>query len=141
MLAGPLASAIRSVAPVQVQVMVEVRSGRWHERRQFNMLDCELDTTIREVKERAEALAAAGEGLQPPFPGPDDSSKPAEAPEPYVNPPPPPPPRAPRPIPDLTLTFMGQTCEDGRALRDYGICEEWIRQVAGFVLHHKNMPR
>ncbi|KAL4448608.1 hypothetical protein ABPG75_005827 [Micractinium tetrahymenae] len=124
-----------------VQVMVEVRSGRWHERRQFNLLECTIDTPIAEVKERAEALAAAGEGLQPPFPGPDDPNKPLEAAhEPYVAPPPPPP-RDPRPLSDLALTFMGQTCENGKALRDYAVCEEWIRQVAGFVLHHKDMPR
>ncbi len=120
--------------------MVEVRSGRGHERRRFNLLECETGTTIREVKERAEALAAAGEGLQPPFPGADDPSKPPGPPEPYVAPPAPPP-REPRPISELALTFMGQTCEDGKALRDYAVCEEFIRQVAGFVLHHKSMPR
>lgn len=29
------------------------------------------------------------------------------------------------------LWFMNEECKDNKRLRDYGICEEWIKQVGG----------
>ena len=38
------------------------------------------------------------------------------------------------------LRFLGQTCEDGKRLRDYGVCHDWVAQVAGFVLRPRPAP-
>lgn len=96
---------------LQVQILVEVRSGRWQERKQFELLECEMETGILEVKQRAAgsaAASAAAKGEPPLHPGP--------------------------PPEEQELVFMGQTCENGKQLRDYGICHDWIKQVGGFVL-------
>lgn len=89
---------------LQVQVLVEVRSGRWQERRQFELLECTPDTGITELKQQAAAAAEAEGGA------------------------------AAAPVGQQELTFMGQTCQDGKALRDYGVAHDWLAQVAGFVL-------
>ncbi|KAK9828972.1 hypothetical protein WJX72_003146 [[Myrmecia] bisecta] len=33
------------------------------------------------------------------------------------------------------LVFMGERCEDDKALKDYGICEPFVKQVTGFVVN------
>ena len=90
-------------------MLVEVRSGRWQEKRRFELLECTPDTGVAELKQRA-AAAAAGAEEQP------DRWQLAQREGPQE------------------LTFLGQTCEDGRRLRDYGVSHDWIQQVAGFVL-------
>ncbi len=102
----------RSVPPLQVQVLVEVRSGRWQEKRQFELLECSPDTGIAELKARALAAAAATADAE-------------AAPDRWQ--------LAQREAPQ-ELTFLGQTCLDGRQLRDYGVNQDFIQQVAGFVL-------
>ena len=92
--------------------MVEVRSGRWQEKRQFEMVECTPDTGIAELKARALAAAAAAADAE----APPDRWQLAQR-------------QAPQ-----ELTFLGQTCEDGLQLRDYGVSQDFIRQVAGFVL-------
>lgn len=78
----------------------------------MELLDgCSPDTGIAELKRRAlEAAAAAAE--------PGQGAAAAAALQ----------------AGELELTFMGQACEDGKALRDYGVCHGWIAQAAGFVL-------
>lgn len=92
--------------------MVEVRSGRWQEKRQFELLECSPDTGIAELKARALAAAAATADAE-------------AAPDRWQ--------LAQREAPQ-ELTFLGQTCLDGRQLRDYGANQDFIQQVAGFVL-------
>jgi hypothetical protein len=36
---------------------------------------------------------------------------------------------------EQTLVMAGQLCEDGLQLKHYGVCENWIAQVTGFVLN------
>ena len=96
-------------------MLVEVRSGRWQERRQFELLECSPDTGIAELKLRAAAAAVAAAAAE----GEGGSAAAAR---------------------DLAafqpgeLSFLGQACEDGKALRDYGVQHDWLAQVAGFVL-------
>lgn len=97
---------------LQVQVLVEVRSGRWQEKREFELLECTPDTGIAELKARALAAAAATADAE----APPDRWQLAQR-------------QAPQ-----ELTFLGQTCQDSRHLRDYGINQDFIQQVAGFVL-------
>ncbi|KAK3265292.1 hypothetical protein CYMTET_26013 [Cymbomonas tetramitiformis] len=33
------------------------------------------------------------------------------------------------------LVFMGERCEDEKCMSDYGICEDFILQVTGFVIN------
>lgn len=153
---GPAIDTIISCTPnplclhvPQVQVVVEVRSGRWQEQRQFQLLECTPGTGIAELKQRAEeaAIAAAapdgnastkaqggagnagGDGAAaaatPDAAGGQAGSRTAA-------------PRSARPVGELDLIFLGQTCEDSKALRDYAICHDWIRQVAGFVLRPRD---
>ena len=109
---------------LQVQVMVEVRSGRWQERRQFELLECTPDTGIADLKRQALATAAAAAAAEA------AETEGAAAPTSADS----------RPLPgaaaweEQELSFLGQMCEDGKCLRDYGICHAWIAQVAGFVL-------
>lgn len=88
-----------------------MRSGRWQEKRRFELLECTPDTGVAELKQRAVAAAAAADAEEPP-----DRWQLAQRGEPQE------------------LTFLGQACEDGRQLRDYGVSHGWIEQVAGFVL-------
>lgn len=93
-------------------MLVEVRSGRWQEQRQFQLLECSSDTGIGELKRQALAAAAAdGSGSG------GGAAQPASSCQ----------------LPH-ELTFLGQTCEDGKRLRDYGVSHDWIAQVTGFVL-------
>ena len=101
---------------LQVQVLVEVRSGRWQEQRRFELLECTPDTGIaalkRQAAEAAVAAAAAGSSSEP---GSQTSVLQHHQ--------------------QQQLSFMGQRCEDGKVLRDYGVCHDWVAQVTGFVLH------
>ena len=38
------------------------------------------------------------------------------------------------PSTEQELIFSGERCEDARRLKHYGVCENWIVQVAGFVV-------
>ena len=40
-----------------------------------------------------------------------------------------------------TLVMAGQLCEDGLQLKHYGVCENWIAQVTGFVLNPRDAAR
>jgi hypothetical protein len=91
--------------------MVNVLMGRWQEKSYLELLDCEMDTTILEVKQRAVAAALASHrqaGLEDPPPGPAAA--------------------------DHEMRFMDYICQNQKALRDYGICHDWIMQVTGFTL-------
>lgn len=91
--------------------MVNVLMGRWQEKSYLELLDCVMDTTILELKQRAVAAALASHrqaGFEDSPAGPDPG--------------------------DRELRFMDYVCQNQKALRDYGICHDWIMQVAGFTL-------
>ncbi|KAI3426141.1 hypothetical protein D9Q98_008520 [Chlorella vulgaris] len=98
----------------QVQICVCVKWGRWQEEQHVDVLECEMHTTILELKQRAAEMAAAAakEKGRPPAP--------------------------PEPKPEKQeMHFMGQICDNTKQLHDYGICHDWIKQVGGFVLKPK----
>lgn len=97
-------SAEEGGAVSMVQVLVTVRPGRGHT--SHELLECTMETSIAEVKRRALAGAA----------GFKDEAAAAEAALRH------------------DLTFLGQQCQDDKRLADYGVNQEWIAQVAGFVL-------
>jgi hypothetical protein len=117
-----------------VQVLVEVRSGRWQEQRLFELLECSPDTDIADLKQRAAAAAFAAEGAAGGT-SPANASDAAEAAPGQQQQP-----QMRQQQQEQELRFLGQTCEDGKRLRDYGVCHDWVAQVAGFVLRPRPAP-
>jgi hypothetical protein len=115
-----------------VQVLVEVRSGRWQEQRRFELLECTPDTDIANLKQRAAAAAFAADGAaggeNPAGASDAAAAGPGQQQQPQ------------RQQQKQELRFLGQTCEDGKRLRDYGVCHDWVAQVAGFVLRPRPAP-
>lgn len=44
-------------------------------------------------------------------------------------------------ITEQELVFMGERCENAKRLTDYGICEDFISQVVGFVVNPETPGR
>ena len=87
-----------------LHVIVEVRSGRWQERRQLQLLECRADLRVADLKAQAEALAAQGGDVRLDYPAPPQP----KGLDPYAPPPPRYPPREPRPPADLAMQFLGE---------------------------------